>query len=289
MSKLHFNKMTIIGAGLIGSSMARAVKQLGLVRHLAIGDANAAHGDFCVKTGFADSTTTNLAEAVHDADIIMLATPVGSFASIAEVISPHLKPGAILTDVGSVKQSVIDDIIPYLPSDVQFVPGHPIAGTEFSGPEAGFAELFRGRWCILTPLPRTSLPALGAVQDLWEAIGSQVTIMPADHHDKVLALTSHLPHLIAFSILNTAADLGEYTQNEVLQFSISLRGFTRIAASDPIMWRDIFLTNREAVLEQLHLLQEDLAVLTRAIRWGDGDLLEQRFARAREIRKTMPD
>lgn len=290
MAKLHFNKMTIIGAGLIGSSLARAVKQLGLVRHLAIADASEAVCDYCVKTGFADSATTDLPHAVADADLIVLATPVGAFATIAALIAPHIKPGAILSDVGSVKQSVIDDVSPHLSSDVHLVPGHPIAGTEFSGPEAGFPELFRGRWCVLTPLPRTGLPALGAVQDLWEAIGSQVTIMPADHHDRVLALTSHLPTLLSYSIVNTAADLGEHVQSEVLQFSAGgFRGFTRLAKQDPVMWRDIFLANREAVLEQLHLLQEDLAVLTRAIRWGDGDTIQDRLTRAREIRLDLTD
>lgn len=282
--------MTIIGAGLIGSSLARAAKQLGLVRHLAIADTNPAHNDYCLKTGFADSATTDLAQAVHDADLIVLATPVGSFGTIAATIAPHIKPGAIITDVGSVKQAVIEAVLPHLPSDVQFVPGHPIAGTQFSGPESGFPELFRGRWCVLTPLPRTSLPALDAVQSLWEAIGSQVTVMPADHHDRVLALTSHLPSLIGFSIVNTAADLGEHMQSEVLQFSASgFRGFTRLAQQDPVVWRDIFLNNRDALLEQLHLLQEDLGILTRAIRWGDADLIEDRLARAQAIRNELAD
>lgn len=290
MATFMFDKITIIGAGLIGSSLARAVKQLGLARHIAIGDANAAHNRISLALGFADSADIDLAEAVSDASIVVLATPVGSFGGIMQAIAPHLKPGAIVTDVGSVKQSVVDAVMPHLPAGTFFVPGHPIAGTEFSGPESGFAELFRARWCVLTPLPDTPLPALDAVQRLWQAVGANVTVMTPDHHDSVLALTSHLPHLIAFSIVNTAADLGEYTQAEVLQFSASgFRGFTRTAASDPVMWRDIFLLNKDAVLAQLALLQEDLAGLTRAIRWGDAQYLEDRLTRARAVRKSLAD
>lgn len=287
---LLFDRIVIIGAGLIGSSLARAIRPLRLTRSLTLADADARVIKTATRLHLADECTVDLQAAVMDADLVILATPVGSFTDIVQTIASHLKAGTILTDVGSVKHSVAAAVVPLLPPQVAYVPGHPIAGTEFSGPEAGFAELFRGRWCVLTPLPETPLPAVARVQELWEAIGAIVTVMTPEHHDRVLALTSHLPTLIAFSAVNTAADLGEHIQSEVLQFSAGgFRGFTRLAAQDPVMWRDIFLANRDAVLEQLHLLQEDLAALTRAIRWGDAAMLEERFARARAIRRGLND
>ena len=290
MAAFLFDKITIIGTGLIGSSLARAVKQLGLARHIAIGDANPAHNRIALALGFADSADTDLAETVAHAELVILATPVGSFGPIMQAIAPALAQGAVVTDVGSVKQAVLDAVTPHMPLGTFFVPGHPIAGTEFSGPESGFAELFRGRWCILTPTADTPLPALDRVQNLWQSVGANVTVMTPEHHDSVLAMTSHLPTLIAFSAVNAAADLGEYTRAEILQFSAGgFRGFTRLAQQDPIMWRDIFLTNKEAVLAQLTLLQEDLAGLTRAIRWNDAAYLEERFTRARQIRKGLTE
>src|SRR5207302_5673679 len=228
------------------------------------------------------------AEAVRDADLVILATPLSAYATIGAQIAPALRPGAIVTDVGSVKQAVIRDLQPSLPANIHFIPGHPVAGTEHSGPEAGFAELFRDRWCILTPPPETAPEPVAAVGRMWESFGMRVVTMSADHHDKVLAMTSHLPHLIAYTIVGTATNLEESLKSEVIEFSASgFRDFTRIAASDPVMWRDIFLNNREAVLEIVQRFTEDLTALQRAIRWGEGDKLQDLFTRTREIRRSI--
>jgi len=236
----------------------------------------------------ADDTTHDPAEAAAGADIVVIATPLSAYAAIGERIKPALKDGAILTDVGSVKQMAVRDLQPHVPRGVHFVPGHPVAGTEHSGPEAGFAELFCDRWCILTPLPETAPEAVNAVGRMWERCGMRVVTMSADHHDKVLAMTSHLPHLIAYTIVGTATDLEESLKSEVIEFSASgFRDFTRIAASDPVMWRDVFLNNREAVLEIVQRFTEDLTALQRAIRWGEGDKLQELFTRTRAIRRAI--
>ncbi|MBX6323417.1 MAG: prephenate/arogenate dehydrogenase family protein, partial [Rhodospirillaceae bacterium] len=220
--------------------------------------------------------------------LVVVCTPIGVYAEVGRTIAPHLEAGAILTDVGSVKRAVIRDLGPLVPAGVHFVPGHPVAGTEHSGPEAGFAELFEGRWCILTPPPGTDPVAVERVAELWRRCGSQIEIMDPEHHDAVLAITSHLPHLIAYTIVGTATHLEEATRKEVIKFSASgFRDFTRIAASDPVMWRDIFLNNREAVLEMLGRFNEDLTALQRAIRWGEGEKLEEWFTRTRAIRRGI--
>jgi len=229
-----------------------------------------------------------LQPALEGADLVVLATPVGTYPLLAPLIAPHLKAGATLTDVGSVKSVVLKEVGPHVPQGVHFIPGHPVAGTEQSGPEAGFAELFDGRWCILTPVPGTDAEAVERLKSFWRGCGSDVEIMDAKHHDLVLAITSHVPHLIAYNIVGTAADLETVTQSEVIKYSASgFRDFTRIAASDPTMWRDIFLNNREAVLEMLGRFNEDLAALQRAVRWGDGDALFNLFTRTRAIRRSI--
>ena len=285
---MSFERIAIVGFGLIGSSLGRAIKQHGLAGTLVAVDRDEAARAEILALGLADEITGDLAAGVSDADLVILATPVATYAEIGRIIAPALKPGAIVSDVGSVKQMVLRDLAPLLPAHVHLVPGHPIAGTEKSGPGAGFASLFEGRWCILTPAPETDRTAVEAVGALWHAIGSDVEEMDADHHDKVLAITSHLPHLIAYTIVGTAVDLEDDIKSEVVKFSASgFRDFTRIAASDPTMWRDIFLNNREAVLEMLQRLSEDLFALQRAIRWGEGDFLHERFTRAREIRRSV--
>ena len=285
---MTFNRIAIVGFGLIGSSLGRAIKQHGLAQTLVAVDRDEAARAEIRALGLADEVTDDLAAGVRDADLVILATPVATYAEIGRILAPALKPGAIVSDVGSVKQMVLRDLAPVLPAHVHLVPGHPIAGTEKSGPGAGFASLFEGRWCILTPAPETDRKAVEAVGALWHAIGSDVEEMEAEHHDKVLAITSHLPHLIAYTIVGTAVDLEDDIKSEVVKFSASgFRDFTRIAASDPTMWRDIFLNNREAVLEMLQRLSEDLFALQRAIRWGEGDFLHERFTRAREIRRSV--
>jgi len=288
MSDKLFDCVALIGIGLIGSSLARVLRRdspdtkivacarrpetLAAVRRLEL----------------ADDATDDPAEAAAGADTIVIATPLSAYAAIGERIKPALKDGAILTDVGSVKQMAIRDLQPHVPRGVHFVPGHPVAGTEHSGPEAGFAELFCDRWCILTPLPETAPEAVNAVARMWERCGMRVVTMSADHHDKVLAMTSHLPHLIAYTIVGTATDLEESLKSEVIEFSASgFRDFTRIAASDPVMWRDVFLNNREAVLEIVQRFTEDLTALQRAIRWGEGDKLQELFTRTRAIRRAI--
>jgi cyclohexadieny/prephenate dehydrogenase len=238
--------------------------------------------------GFIDTIGRTAAAAVKNADLVILCTPLGAYKSLAEKIGPHLKAGAILSDVGSVKGAVVKDVKPYLPKGVHFIPAHPIAGTEFSGPEAGFAELFDGRWTILTPLKGADKKAVQLLKKFWQACGAQVDVMDVAHHDLVLAMTSHVPHLIAYNIVGTAHDLEQVTEGEVIKYSASgFRDFTRIAASDPTMWRDVFLNNREAVLEMLGRFSEDLTALQRSIRWGDGDALFKLFTRTREIRRGI--
>ncbi|MBT4769614.1 MAG: prephenate/arogenate dehydrogenase family protein [Rhodospirillaceae bacterium] len=285
-----FDRVAIIGTGLIGASLALALKRHGLANHV-VGCARTQETiDKALALGILDSGTTDIAAAVNNADFIMLAAPVGAFRDLAKAMAPHLKPGAIVSDAGSVKQAVIDTVAPELPAGVHFIPAHPIAGTEHSGPEAGFAELFEGRWCILTPPPESDPTAIEKVTQMWRGIGMQTEIMDAEHHDKVLAITSHLPHLIAYTIVGTATDLEAHTKSEVFKFAAGgFRDFTRIAASDPVMWRDVFLNNREAVLDMLGRFTEDLSALQKAIRNGDGKTLEDHFARTREIRRGVID
>ncbi|MEE9140246.1 MAG: prephenate/arogenate dehydrogenase family protein [Alphaproteobacteria bacterium] len=283
-----FGRIAIIGLGLIGSSLARVVKRDRLARHVVGCARTRATLNKAMELGFVDSVTKDPAAAVRDADLVMICTPLGSYADIAAAIGPNLKPGAIVSDVGSVKQAVIRALSPHIPENVHFVPGHPVAGTEHSGPEAGFAELFRGRWCILTPPPGTDAEAVVRVEELWRRAGMEIEIMDPLHHDKVLAITSHLPHLIAYTIVGTATDVEEHTRSEVIKFAAGgFRDFTRIAASDPAMWRDIFLNNRDAVLEMLGRFTEDLTALQRAIRWGEGEILEDLFARTRALRRSV--
>jgi len=289
-TKPLFDRVCFIGIGLIGSSVARAMRRARLAKTYVACDHNAKHVKAAVKLGVVDEATRDCAKAVADADLVVIATPVGTYGEIARIIAPHLRKGAIVTDVGSVKRMVIDAVAPYLPKDVHFVPAHPIAGTEHSGPEAGFAELFDNRWCILTPARRTSAKAVAKVAELWRGIGARVDTMDPDHHDMVLAITSHLPHLIAYTIVGTATDLSGDLKQEVIKYSASgFRDFTRIAASDPVMWRDVFLNNREAVLEILQRFTEDLTAMQRAIRKGDGATLEDHFTRTRAIRRSIID
>ena len=285
-----FSRIAILGIGLIGSSLARAVKRHGLAKEIVIYDSDPAHSQEAMALGVGDRAASSAAEAAEGADLVVFAAPIGANEELAAAIAPHLQKGAIVSDVGSVKMAVIRDIGPHIPEGVHLVPAHPIAGTEKSGPAAGFAELFEGRWCILTPPPGTDQAAIDKVETLWKAVGSEVETMEAGHHDRVLAITSHLPHLIAYTIVGTATDLESSLQQEVIKFSASgFRDFTRIAASDPVMWRDIFLNNREAVLDVLQRFTEDLTALQRAIRWGDGDQLYNLFSRTRAIRRSIID
>ncbi len=283
-------KLTVIGAGLIGSSVVRAARQYGAAETIALADADADVLARARALSLADSYSASVADAVDGADLIILAVPVGAMANVAVAAAPGMKPGAIVSDVGSVKSSVLKAVAPHLPDGVHFIPGHPVAGTEQSGPEAGFATLFDGRWCILTPADGASETALSILSDFWSRLGSTVDIMTADHHDLVLAITSHVPHLIAYNIVGTANDLETVTRSEVIKYSAGgFRDFTRIAASDPTMWRDVFLNNKDAVLEMLGRFNEDLTALQRAIRWGDGDALFDLFSRTREIRRRIID
>ena len=285
-----FGRVALIGIGLIGSSLARAMRQHKLAGHSAGHARSERTRAKAVELGLVDSVHADAAGAAAGADLTVVCTPMGAYAAIGAAIGPHLKAGSILTDVGSVKQAAIRDLGPYVPEHVHFVPGHPVAGTEHSGPESGFAELFQGRWCILTPPAGTDEKAVERLAELWRRCGSMMEIMEAAHHDQVLAITSHLPHLIAYCIVGTVTGVEEATQKEVIKFSASgFRDFTRIAASDPIMWRDVFLNNREAVLEMLGRFSEDLTALQRAIRWGEGDKLEELFTRTRAIRKGIID
>ena len=285
---LRFDRIALIGIGLIGSSLARVIRREGIAPHIAVCARSHRTLDTARALGIADSTTTDPRACVEGADLVVLCTPLGSYAEIARAIAPGLRSGAIVTDVGSAKVCTLADVVPHLPEGVHFVPGHPIAGTEHSGPEAGFAELFEGRFCLLTPPPGTDTTAIERVTALWRHAGMTVELMSAEHHDRVLAITSHLPHLIAYTIVGTATDLAEEARSEVIKYSAGgFRDFTRIAASDPVMWRDVFLNNRDAVLEMLARFTEDLTALQRAIRWGEGDVLQDRFARTRAIRRGI--
>ena len=283
-----FERAAFIGIGHIGSSMALAMRRAGVVGSIIACDKSAAHRKTALKRKIVDEATADAGKAVKGADLVVIATPISTNGAIAKAIAPHLKQGAIVTDVGSVKQDVIAAVAPHIPKGVTFVPGHPLAGTEHSGPEAGFAELFDGRWTVLTPLPRTPAKAITKIATLWKRMGAKVDTMKPAHHDRVLAITSHLPHLCAFTVVGTATDLAEDLKQEVIQFSASgFRDFTRVAASDPIMWRDIFLSNKEAVLDILQRFTEDLAGMQKHIRRGDGAALEKMFTRTRAIRRGI--
>jgi len=288
MAEMLFERVALIGIGLIGSSLARVLRRDSPKTHIVACARRVETLDAVRRLKIADETTDDPVAAVRGADLVVLATPLSAYAGLATRIAPALKPGAIVTDVGSVKEAVIRDVAPALPKGVHFVPGHPVAGTEHSGPEAGFAEMFHDRWCILTPLPGGDPLALAKVKALWELAQMKVVEMPAEHHDRVLAVTSHLPHLIAYTIVGTASALGDDLKSEVIAYSAGgFRDFTRIAASDPVMWRDIFMNNREAVLDILQRFSEDLTALQRAIRRGEGDTLEKRFTETRAIRRSI--
>lgn len=285
-----FKQITIIGFGHIGSSLARGIQNAGLAGKLVCGDASREVCETALRLGIADEVSTDLAKSVKGSDLVVLAIPVGAMEAVAQKISPWLDAGCIVTDTGSVKTAVMNTLQRALPSKVHLVGGHPLAGTENSGPESGFAELFHNRWCILTPLRHTELRAVEKLTQLWEACGCNIEIMDAEHHDMVLATTSHLPHLIAYTIVGTAVDLEEDLKGEVVKFAASgFRDFTRIAASNPVMWRDIFLTNKDSVLQILQRFTEDLTAMQKAIRKGDGDYLYQRFAEGRAIRRAIID
>ncbi|MCG5235499.1 prephenate/arogenate dehydrogenase family protein [Xanthobacter oligotrophicus] len=281
-------RLAIIGAGLIGSSLARAAREKHLAGTIVVADRDAAVCARVRELGFADAVTQSAAEAASDADIVIACVPVGASGAVAAEVGPHLKPGAILSDVGSVKASVVEAMAPFVPAHAHLVPAHPVAGTEFSGPDAGFAALFENRWCIVTPPEGADPAAVDRIVAMWRAAGANVETMSAQHHDLVLAITSHVPHLIAYNIVGTAAELEETLTSEVIKFSAGgFRDFTRIASSDPTMWRDVFLSNREAVLEMLGRFTEDLTALQRAIRYGDGDALFEHFTRTRAIRRSI--
>ncbi|MEC9344187.1 MAG: prephenate/arogenate dehydrogenase family protein [Pseudomonadota bacterium] len=286
--EVHFDRVALIGIGLIGSSLSHAMRTRGLAGHIAVSTRRSETLARARELGLGDSYHADSREAVLDADHVILCTPVGAVGEVAQAIAGALKPGAIVSDVGSVKGSVVRQVTPHLPQGVHLVPAHPVAGTEFSGPDAGYATLVEKRWCILTPEPGTDENAVARVRHFWERCGSLVEVMTAEHHDLVLAITSHLPHLIAYNIVGTADDLESVTQSEVMKFSAGgFRDFTRIAASDPTMWRDVFLHNKEAVLETLGRFSEDLSALQRAIRWGDGETLFDLFTRTRAIRRSI--
>jgi cyclohexadieny/prephenate dehydrogenase len=290
MAEPVFGRLALIGIGLIGSSIARATREYGLAGEIVVQTRSPATLDRARELGLGDAYTADMAEAVRDADLVIVCVPVGASEAVAKAIGPALKPGAIVSDVGSVKTSVVRQMQPHLPAHAHFVPAHPIAGTEHSGPDAGFATLFRNRWCILTPPEGTNEAAVDRVARFWRGAGANVEVMTPEHHDLVLAITSHIPHLIAYNIVGTAADMEDSVRSEVIKFSASgFRDFTRIAASDPTMWRDIFLHNKDAVLEMLGRFSEDLTALQRAIRRGDGDVLHDQFSRTRAIRRGIVD
>jgi cyclohexadieny/prephenate dehydrogenase len=288
MSEPLFARIAIVGLGLIGSSIARAARAQGAVRSIVATARSPQTRKRVVELALADKVVETNAEAVEGADLVIVCVPVGACGAVAKEIGPHLKAGATISDVGSVKGSVVRDMGPHLPKSVNFVPAHPVAGTEHSGPDAGFAELFVNRWCILTPPKGTDAQAVDRLAAFWRLLGAKVEIMTPEHHDIVLAITSHVPHLIAYNIVGTAADMEQVTQSEVVKFSAGgFRDFTRIAASDPVMWRDVFLNNKEAVLEMLGRFSEDLAALQRMIRWDDGEALEALFTRTRALRRGI--
>jgi cyclohexadieny/prephenate dehydrogenase len=284
-----FQRLALLGCGLIGSSIARAVRAQGGIAGEVVANARSATSlARIVELAIVDRVEADPAAAVLGADCVILCAPVGANASLAAAIAPHLAEGAILSDVGSTKQSVLRDVGPFVPAGVHFVPAHPLAGTEYSGPDAGFATLFEGRWCLLTPPPGTDPDSVARIKALWTRMGSMVAVMEPAHHDRVLAIVSHLPHLIAFTICGTADDLADETRQQVLQFAASgFRDFTRIAASDPEMWRDVFLNNREALLEMLARFTEDAQAMARAVRWGDAAYIEDKIGRGRKIRRSL--
>src|SRR3974390_3742380 len=283
-----FNRVAVIGMGLIGSLRAGAARAQGAAKSIVATARSQATRRRVAELGLADQVVETSAAAVEGADLVILCIPVGACGAVAAQISPHLAANATVSDVGSVKGAVMREVSPHIPAGVHFVPAHPVAGTEHSGPDAGFAELFVNRWCILTPAEGTDRKAVDKLAAFWRALGANVETMPPDHHDLVLAITSHLPHLIAYTIVGTADELAEVTRSEVLKFSAGgFRDFTRIAASDPTMWRDVFLANKDAVLEMLGTFNEDLAQLTRAIRRGDGEALFEHFKRTRAIRRGI--
>jgi cyclohexadieny/prephenate dehydrogenase len=284
-----FRRLALLGIGLIGSSVARIARERGdLAAEIVVNARTQKTLDRVVELGFADRVEIDPAIAVDGADCVMLCAPVGAFATIAERIGPALAPDSILTDVGSTKQSVIRDIGPFVPAGVHFVPAHPVAGTEYSGPDSGFTALFQGRWTLLTPPAGTDEAAVEKIAELWRRCGSMVERMEPGHHDRVLAIVSHLPHLIAFTICHTADALADESGGEVMKFAASgFRDFTRIAASDPVMWRDIFLNNREALLEMLARFMEDAQAMARAVRWGDADHIEKQVELGRQIRRGL--
>ena len=284
-----FKRLALLGIGLIGSSIARIARLRGDIAAEVVVNARTRQTlDRVVQLGLADRVEIDAAKAVEGADCVMLCAPVGAFADLAAQIAPHLAPGAVLTDVGSTKQSVIRDVGPLVPARVHFVPAHPIAGTEHSGPDSGFVELFQGRWTLLTPVPGTDETAIAKIETLWQRCGAQTERMEPSHHDRVLAIVSHLPHLIAFTICGTADDLADESRQEVVNFAASgFRDFTRIAASDPVMWRDVFLNNREALLEMLQRFMEDAQAMARAVRWGDAAYIEDKVERGRKIRRSL--
>ncbi|HWC63586.1 MAG TPA: prephenate/arogenate dehydrogenase family protein [Rhizomicrobium sp.] len=285
---MMFNKVTLIGLGLIGSSIGHAIKRGKLAGEIVGFDSSEEVRRKASTIGFIDTIGRSAAGAVKNADLVILCTPVGAYKALAKAIAHNLKPGAILSDVGSVKNAVVKDVAPFVPKGAHFIPAHPVAGTEFSGPEAGFASLFDGRWTILTPPKGSDRKAVQSLKKFWEALGAQVEVMDIVHHDLVLAMTSHVPHLIAYNIVGTAYDLEQVTEGEVIKFSASgFRDFTRIAASDPTMWRDIFLSNRDAVLEVLGRFNEDLSRLQRWVRDGNGEALFDLFTRTRAIRRSI--
>jgi cyclohexadieny/prephenate dehydrogenase len=283
-----YNRVALIGLGLIASSMALAMRAGGLAGEITGHAKSAETRDVALEIGLCDRVYATAAEAVQGADLVVLAVPVGTMGALAEEIGPHLAPGATVTDVGSVKQAVIDAVAPHIPPCVAFVPGHPLAGTEYSGPRSGFATLFRNRWCLLTPTETSTPETTARLRALWEAMGSNVDEMDAGHHDLVLAVVSHTPHLIAYTMVGVADHLAQVSNSEVIKYSASgFRDFTRIAASDPTMWRDVFLTNREATLDVLGRFTEELFALQRAIRLGDGEHLHAYFSRTRAIRRGI--
>ncbi|MEM9599909.1 MAG: prephenate/arogenate dehydrogenase family protein [Pseudomonadota bacterium] len=290
MSDPQFQSMLIVGSGLIGSSVARAAKARAGVKTVWMSDRSAQVIETVDRLGIADGTAEGTAHHfAARADLVMLCVPPARIADVAKELLPVMKPGSVLSDVGSIKGAVIDAMRPALRDDVSFIPGHPIAGTEFSGPEAGFAELFDQRWCVLTPLDIDDA-ALPRLKTFWEQMGSSVAVMDPLRHDMVLATTSHVPHLIAYTLVGTAVDMETVTGDEVVKFSAGgFRDFTRIAASDPVMWRDVFLSNREATLDVVDRFIEDLTALKRAIRWSDGDTLLDHFAKTRDIRRRIVD
>jgi len=283
-----FERMALIGIGLIGSSIAQVARQRGLVKEISISTRSPATLQRAEELGLGDHYALDAAVAVEGADLVILCVPVGANEAVAKWIAPALKKGAIVSDVGSTKESVVAQVSPHMPEGVHFIPGHPIAGTEHSGPDAGFATLFDQRWCILTPSGNVDPVALEKLKAFWQGCGSDVDLMEPKHHDLVLAIVSHLPHLIAYNIVGTADDLATVTKSQVIKYSASgFRDFTRLAASDPTMWRDVCLNNKEAILEMLARFSEDLSAMQRAIRWGDGQMLFDLFTRTRGIRRSI--